>query len=93
MFVPFHYGYWDADGDEHHRAANELTVTAWDPVSKQPMYKYAAVQVTKVGAAPGDGKPRGGLADLAAKALDRVKETADQMLTRSTARGFTCRTR
>jgi anaerobic selenocysteine-containing dehydrogenase len=82
VFVPFHYGYWDAAGDEHHRAANELTVTAWDPVSKQPMYKYAAVQVTRVGAETGNGKSRGGLADLAARALGRVKETADQVLTR-----------
>jgi len=30
-----------------------------------------------------DGKPRGGLARLASRALDRVEETADQMLTRS----------
>jgi anaerobic selenocysteine-containing dehydrogenase len=44
VFVPFHYGYWDAGGDgdgdgghaerDHDRAANELTPTAWDPVSK-----------------------------------------------------------
>ncbi|MET9066465.1 molybdopterin oxidoreductase family protein [Streptosporangium sandarakinum] len=33
------------------RAANELTVTSWDPVSKQPIYKVAAVRVTKVAAA------------------------------------------
>ena len=40
VFVPFHYGYWDhdADGPDDHagRAANELTRTSWDPVSKQP---------------------------------------------------------
>jgi anaerobic selenocysteine-containing dehydrogenase len=78
VFVPFHYGYWDADGDAHHRAANELTITAWDPVSKQPMYKYAAVQVAKVGA----GGLGGRVADLASKAFDKVKETADQVLTR-----------
>ena len=45
--MPFHYGYWDAEGEGHHRAANELTITGWDPVSKQPYYKYAAVQVRK----------------------------------------------
>ena len=47
VFVPFHYGYWDrADagpGDAAGRAANELTITAWDPVSKQPIFKIAAV--------------------------------------------------
>jgi ferredoxin-nitrate reductase len=38
VFVPFHYA-------EH--AANELTITSWDPVSKQPMFKVAAVRVRK----------------------------------------------
>ncbi|MGY0002827.1 molybdopterin oxidoreductase family protein [Micromonospora sp. I033] len=53
VFLPFHYGYWDAaDGAEpgagrHDRAANELTITAWDPVSKQPIFKVAAVWVVK----------------------------------------------
>ncbi|HYC30097.1 MAG TPA: molybdopterin oxidoreductase family protein, partial [Chitinophagaceae bacterium] len=37
VFIPFHYGYWD--NDERSRAANELTITEWDPVSKQPHYK------------------------------------------------------
>jgi ferredoxin-nitrate reductase len=46
VFVPFHYGYWDADKG-HERAANELTVTTWDPVSKQPIFKTAAVRVGK----------------------------------------------
>ena len=31
------------------RAANELTLTAWDPVSKQPLFKVAAVRVARVG--------------------------------------------
>ena len=35
------------------RAANELTLTAWDPVSKQPVFKSGAVRVTRV--APSDG--------------------------------------
>ncbi|SCF47021.1 molybdopterin oxidoreductase family protein [Micromonospora mirobrigensis] len=62
VFLPFHYGYWDAadpagagpgapgagGGDRRHdRAANELTITAWDPVSKQPIFKVAAVRVEK----------------------------------------------
>ena len=29
------------------RAANELTITSWDPVSKQPMFKLAAVAVER----------------------------------------------
>jgi anaerobic selenocysteine-containing dehydrogenase len=46
LFIPFHYGYWD---DPHRsRAANELTITAWDPVSKQPHFKYSAVRIRKV---------------------------------------------
>lgn len=54
VFVPFHYGYWDRGapgpgaGDDGARAANELTITAWDPVSKQPLFKTAAVSVAKV---------------------------------------------
>jgi anaerobic selenocysteine-containing dehydrogenase len=52
VFVPFHYGYWDRDadgpGDGPGRAANELTLTSWDPVSKQPLFKVGAVRVTRV---------------------------------------------
>jgi anaerobic selenocysteine-containing dehydrogenase len=58
-FVPFHYGYWDEpEGSEPNgrpRAANELTITRWDPVSKQPIFKTAAARVEKVAA--GDGVP------------------------------------
>jgi len=46
LFIPFHYGYWD--NDDRPRAANELTITEWDPVSKQPHFKYAAVNIEKV---------------------------------------------
>jgi ferredoxin-nitrate reductase len=46
VFVPFHYGAWRNSRDEP-RAANELTITAWDPVSKQPLFKHAAVRVAK----------------------------------------------
>ncbi|MGE2723840.1 molybdopterin oxidoreductase family protein [Mycolicibacterium pulveris] len=49
VFLPFHYGYWDVDDTTHQRAANELTITEWDPVSKQPIYKTAAAKVTRVG--------------------------------------------
>jgi ferredoxin-nitrate reductase len=46
VFIPFHYGYWDKS--DRPRAANELTLTEWDPVSKQPHFKYAAVRIRKV---------------------------------------------
>ena len=53
VFIPFHYGYWDigddAGPDGRPRAANELTMTIWDPVSKQPQLKTAAVKVEQVG--------------------------------------------
>lgn len=45
-FVPFHFGYWDNPGRA--RAANELTLFEWDPVSKQPHFKYAAVKLKKI---------------------------------------------
>jgi anaerobic selenocysteine-containing dehydrogenase len=52
IFVPFHYGYWDTDDGASPdgaagRAANELTITAWDPVSKQPQFKLAAVRIER----------------------------------------------
>jgi predicted molibdopterin-dependent oxidoreductase YjgC len=55
VFAPFHYGHWDPDDltDADHRTANELTMTVWDPVSKQPSFKTAACRVTRLRA--GDG--------------------------------------
>jgi predicted molibdopterin-dependent oxidoreductase YjgC len=47
LFVPFHYGYFDTDRRGHHRAGNELTITDWDPVSKQPIFKTAAAQLRR----------------------------------------------
>ncbi len=50
LFLPFHYGYWDtADpaGEQGERAANELTRTDWDPVSKQPLFKTAAAAIRR----------------------------------------------
>jgi anaerobic selenocysteine-containing dehydrogenase len=68
VFLPFHYGYWDAPEDPPERAANELTVTDWDPCSKQPLFKTAAARVERiaVGNAPSAAptttasKPAGG---------------------------------
>jgi anaerobic selenocysteine-containing dehydrogenase len=64
VFVPFHYGYWDTDSpadpgsdSEPLRAANELTITAWDPVSRQPLFKVAAVRVTKIADGEGAAAP------------------------------------
>ncbi|MFE9438874.1 molybdopterin oxidoreductase family protein [Streptomyces sp. NPDC006602] len=54
VFLPFHYGYWDTPAGHRPpdegagRAANEGTVTDWDPVSKQPLFKTAAARVTLV---------------------------------------------
>jgi ferredoxin-nitrate reductase len=61
LFAPFHYGYFDqregGGPDGHPRAANELTITEWDPASKQPLYKVGAVRVTKVADAGGVPAP------------------------------------
>jgi anaerobic selenocysteine-containing dehydrogenase len=48
LFLPFHYGYWDVERPEEHRAANELTPTMWDPVSKQPIFKLAAAAIRRL---------------------------------------------
>jgi ferredoxin-nitrate reductase len=48
VFVPFHYG-------DPETAANDLTPTSWDPVSKQPFFKSGAARVV----APTNGKPEG----------------------------------
>jgi anaerobic selenocysteine-containing dehydrogenase len=59
LFLPFHYGYWDTadgtDGNGYRRAANEATITDWDPVSKQPIFKNAAARIRLL--ERGDGRP------------------------------------
>ena len=61
LFVPFHYGYWDTEAghepDGAGRAANELTITDWDPASKQPLFKTAAARLERVEAAEGRPAP------------------------------------
>jgi ferredoxin-nitrate reductase len=58
IFAPFHYGYFDSNGlDGRPRAANELTITEWDPASKQPLYKTGAVRVTKISGSDGTPAP------------------------------------
>jgi anaerobic selenocysteine-containing dehydrogenase len=41
LFLPFHYG---GEGT----AANDLTLTSWDPVSKQPCFKSGAARVARL---------------------------------------------
>jgi anaerobic selenocysteine-containing dehydrogenase len=53
VFVPFHYGYWDTTGDQPSSgdpgsAANEATITDYDPVSKQPLFKSSAARIQVV---------------------------------------------
>jgi ferredoxin-nitrate reductase len=43
VFIPFHYGEL---GEEH--AANNLMPKTWDPVSKQPVQKAAAVRLERL---------------------------------------------
>jgi ferredoxin-nitrate reductase len=45
LFIPFHFGYWDHPGD--HPAANELALTVWDPISKQPCFKCGSAFLRK----------------------------------------------
>ncbi|GII94479.1 hypothetical protein Ssi02_47100 [Sinosporangium siamense] len=60
VFLSFHYGYWDTQTGaarapgQAGRAANKATLTAWDPVSKQPLFKTAACRARRV--APGGGR-------------------------------------
>ncbi|MDQ3895202.1 MAG: molybdopterin-dependent oxidoreductase, partial [Actinomycetota bacterium] len=79
VFAPFHYGYWDepdrAEPDGRPRAANELTITDWDPVSHQPLFKLAAVRLEKV--ADSDGSPAPAPTTTASEpAADGVAATA-----------------
>jgi anaerobic selenocysteine-containing dehydrogenase len=61
LFLPFHYGYWDTPAgnrpDGPGRAANETTVTDWDPASKQPIFKTGAAKVSRVEASSGGPSP------------------------------------
>jgi ferredoxin-nitrate reductase len=82
LFMPFHYGYWDEPGSNgwqpngRPRAANELTITAWDAVSKQPQFKFAAVRAAKVGAASSVQR----VTDIARHAVDKTQELATAAL-------------
>ncbi|MCB5167378.1 nitrate reductase [Streptomyces bambusae] len=76
VFLPFHYGYWDApDAAGHHRAANELTPTSWDPASKQPLFKTGAACVTRISpiSGPGPGTRHRSLSTRARPAAQRQR--------------------
>ncbi len=75
VFAPFHYGYFD-EPNGHHRAANELTITEWDPASKQPLYKVGSVRVTKVADAGGTPAPAPTTTASAPASNGQVLETA-----------------
>ncbi|MFB9993904.1 molybdopterin oxidoreductase family protein [Deinococcus oregonensis] len=68
VFIPWHYGSWD--DPSRPRAANELTLTEWDPVSKQPHFKYAAVRISKYSAQ--EALSSSSLLNRAAKAVQHL---------------------
>ena len=74
LFIPFHYGYWD--DPDCMRAANELTVTEWDPVSKQPYFKHAAVRARKVSGSPTVEK----ISQIAASAMGQLRAAATELM-------------
>jgi hypothetical protein len=78
VFAPFHYGHWNPDPhatDADRRLANDLTMTVWDPVSKQPYFKTAACRVTKL--RDGDGpSPAPTTAASAPARRDAARRTA-----------------
>lgn len=81
LFVPFHYGYWDTaaghgpDDGTPGRAANETTVTDWDPASKQPLFKTAAAALRLVERADGHHAPAPTTTASAASRADAVPPT------------------
>jgi ferredoxin-nitrate reductase len=96
--APFHYGSWDqledapgnTDGDakpdRRPSAANELTITDWDPVSKQPLLKTATVRVEKL--ASSDGSPSAAPTTTASQpAGDGVRATLGGDDVRETVQG------
>jgi anaerobic selenocysteine-containing dehydrogenase len=84
VFAPFHYGYWDHAGQggsgpgpgDAPTAANELTMTDWDPVSKQPVFKGAAVRVRKL--ANARGPSRAPTKTASAPVADQVPPPGDE---------------
>jgi ferredoxin-nitrate reductase len=74
VFIPFHYGNWDKRGVL--RAANELTKTSWDSVSKQPHFKYAAIAIERIDTTSKKilSKVKDELTTVAKTATEKVKQ-------------------
>ncbi|MEU3663447.1 nitrate reductase [Streptomyces sp. NPDC032940] len=67
VFAPWHYG-------DSGTAANELTLTGWDPVSKQPELKVAAVSVERIAAGDGPAPAPVHTASAPVRPLDAVRD-------------------
>ena len=80
VFVPFHFGYWDAQ-DGRARAANELTPSVWDAVSKQPQLKGGVVRIENVeegGGGEGKGEGEGVRIHRRARTGQELKEEGEE---------------
>ncbi|PGH14126.1 hypothetical protein AJ79_03243 [Helicocarpus griseus UAMH5409] len=77
VFIPFHFGYFDAKEDRA-RAANELTIEQWDPVSKQPMFKSGAVRIEKCVQKEGRREQPDHAKEQQTSTVKHVEETKDQ---------------
>ena len=76
VFLPFHYGDEGDDSGRPPTAANRLTMSGWDPVSKQPHFKYAAVSI-RPATAVSERARDDGATSLAGRRSDRQRrETA-----------------
>jgi ferredoxin-nitrate reductase len=84
LFVPFHYGYWDDPGRP--RAANELTSDEWDPVSKQPYFKYAAVRLRKLTALARAGDAVDAVASGIKSVVSKVGKAVGSVASSATSR-------
>jgi anaerobic selenocysteine-containing dehydrogenase len=72
-FMPFHYGDEGHDSGTAPTSANRLTMTGWDPVSKQPHFKYAAVAI-RPATSVGDRSRSNGATALAGRRGDRTRQ-------------------
>lgn len=72
LFVPFQYGTWGAPG--RLRAANELTIPDWDPVSRQPRFKQTAARARKIAAYTTSSAPPVKTTSRAGALLNRAKQ-------------------
>jgi anaerobic selenocysteine-containing dehydrogenase len=76
-FMPFHYGDEGDGADTLPTAANRLTMSGWDPVSKQPHFKYAAVAIRPATSVSERARDNGATA-LAGRRDDRTRSEGRQ---------------